>query len=198
MGRHRAASPSSRLAKGAAIAAFFGAGLTLAPTAVAAPAPPPPGPPPGYDGLPYHNMPGRIGHQPGAYTYILGFYLRPRRVLDTAGIGAMSNTDLRSSEFGLPGDELGVEPIRRSWTGNVPGVRADVPMDAPGAADPAGGVRPATSMPVGFTGGGLEDPTGGTARALPLGGESSQPKLGGNVEPDSQNDGPDPDPGVTK
>jgi hypothetical protein len=143
-------------------------------------------------------MPGRISHQPGAYTYILGFYLRPRRILDTAGIAAMSNTDLKSSEFGLPGDQLGIEPIRRSWTGYKPGVRADVPMDATSSTDPSGGVRPATSMPIGFTGGGLEDPTAGKARALPSGGESAEPKAGGNVEPDSQNEGPDPDPGVTK
>jgi hypothetical protein len=171
------ASPPERLVKNAVIAALFGAGLALAPTATAAPAPPPPGPPPGYDGLPYHNMPGRIGHQPGAYTYILGFYLRPRRVLDTAGIAAMSNTDLKSSEFGLPSDELGVEPTRRSWTGNVPGVRAGVPMEAAGSTDAA---------------------AAGKSHELSPGGESTEPGVGGSVEPESQNAGPDPDPGVTK
>ena len=195
MGRHRARSASSPVVKGAVITAFFGAGLIVAPTAAASPAPPP-GPPPGYDGLPYHNMPGRIGHQPGAYTYILGFYLRSRRVLDAAGIGAMSNSDLPSSEFGMPSDQLGIEPVRRSWNGNVPGVRADVPMDASGAVDPAGGVRPSDSMPLGTVGSGLEDPNVGKARTRQPSSESAEPNVGGNVEPDSQNAGPDPS--VTK
>lgn len=96
---------TSRIGKGAGLlAAVVGAGIFLAPGALAAPSPPvPPGPPPGYDGLPYHNMPGRIGHQPGAYTYILGFWMRPRRVLDAAGTGAMTNTDSASAEYGMPG-----------------------------------------------------------------------------------------------
>lgn len=111
---------TSRVGKGAGLlAAVVGAGIFLAPGALAAPSPPvPPGPPPGYDGLPYHNMPGRIGHQPGAYTYILGFWMRPRRVLDAAGTGAMTNTDSASAEYGMPGSELGVEPLRNSTLGS--------------------------------------------------------------------------------
>lgn len=111
---------TSRIGKGAGLlAAVVGAGIFLAPGALAAPSPPvPPGPPPGYDGLPYHNMPGRIGHQPGAYTYILGFWMRPRRVLDAAGTGAMTNTDSASAEYGMPGSELGVEPLRNSTLGS--------------------------------------------------------------------------------
>lgn len=179
------------MVKTALIAAFFGAGLLAAPDATAAPAPPPPGPPSGYDGLPYHNMPGRISHQPGAYTYILGFYLRPRRILDAAGVGAMASSDIQASEFGLPGSQLGVEPTRRSWTGNAFGVRPDVPMDST-AADAAGGIKPATTMPGGMLGSGLESPTGKKSVTLPLAGESPEPKAGNNIEPDTQNSGPDP------
>jgi len=172
------------------IAAFFGAGLLAAPDAAAAPAPPPPGPPPGYDGLPYHNMPGRIGHQPGAYTYILGFYLRPRRILDAAGVGAMASSDMQASEFGLPGSQLGVEPTRRSWTGNAFGVRPDVPMDST-AADAAGGVKTSTAVEGGLSGG-LEKPSATRSDDQPLAGESPEPKSGNNIEPDTQNSGPDP------
>ncbi|EUA64560.1 hypothetical protein I542_4730 [Mycobacteroides abscessus 1948] len=141
---------TSRIGKGAGLlAAVVGAGIFLAPGALAAPSPPvPPGPPPGYDGLPYHNMPGRIGHQPGAYTYILGFWMRPRRVLDAAGTGAMTNTDSASAEYGMPGSELGVEPLRNSTLGVAPGVRPESPMDSIGAPDPAGGVVPGPACPV--------------------------------------------------
>ncbi len=189
---------TSRIVSVAVISAALGASLFLAPTAAAAPAPPPPppGPPIGYDGLPYHNMPGRIGHQPGAYTYILGFYLRPRRVLDSAGIAAMSNSDLQAAEFGMPGSELGIEPTRRSWTGNAFGVRPQTPEEATGNADPAGGIRPGGAT----TGSqpGLEDPIGKKPDQPALGGESTEPRAGGGVEPDSQNFGPDPDPAARK
>jgi hypothetical protein len=143
------------------VIALLAAGLLVVPAPAAA-ADPSPGPPPGYDGLPYHNMPGRIGHQPGAYTWVLGFYLRPRRVLDAAGTSAMSNADLDSARYGLPNSRLGVEPTRRAWTGNAPGVRPDNPMDAVAPKQPA--VRS----------------------------ESSDPTPGGGIQPGSQNTGPEP------
>lgn len=176
----------SQIVVGAVSGALLGAFLTLAPVAAAAPTPPPPGPPPGYDGLPYHNMPGRIGHQPGAYTWVLGFYLRPRRVLDSAGIGAMSNSDVQASEFGLPGSQLGVEPTRRAWTGNAAGVRAGIAMD-PTAIDPSAGVKPSAGI-----GGGPESPSTPGSDDPPLAVESPEPKAGNNIEPDTQNAGPDP------
>ncbi|MGH3954152.1 hypothetical protein [Mycobacteroides salmoniphilum] len=187
---------ASRMIAGGALAILCGAGIFLAPNASADPVPP--GPPPGYDGLPYHNMPGRIGHQPGAYTWILGFWMRPRRVLDTAGVAAMTNTDAQSAEFGLPGSQLGVEPQRRSMVGNAFGVRPESQMEATGAPDPAGGVTPGYTMPVGSPGGGLEDPYAGTARQLPLGGESLQPSANGTVGPSSVNSGPDTGPTLSK
>lgn len=176
----------SHIVMGAVSSALLGSVLALAPVAAAAPAPPPPGPPPGYDGLPYHNMPGRIGHQPGAYTWVLGFYLRPRRVLDSAGIGAVSNSDIQASEFGLPGSQLGVEPTRRAWTGNAAGVRAGIPMDST-AIDPAAGVKPSAGI-----GGGPESPSITGTDDPPLAGESPEPKAGNNIEPDTQNTGPEP------
>ncbi|MEU9808167.1 hypothetical protein [Mycobacterium sp. NPDC050853] len=187
---------TSPLGMGGLLAIVIGASLVLAPNASADPVPP--GPPPGYDGLPYHNMPGRIGHQPGAYTWVLGFYMRPRRVLDTAGVAAMTNTDSQSAEFGLPGSQLGVEPQRRSMVGNAYGVRPETPMDSTGAPDPAGGVVPGYTMPAGTPGGGLEDPYAGTARQLPLGGESQQPTANGTVGPNSVNSGPDLGPTASK
>lgn len=180
----------SRAVCSAVVGALLSAALALTPVAAAAPAPPPPGPPPGYDGLPYHNMPGRIGHQPGAYTWVLGFYLRPRRVLDSAGIGAMSNSDVQASEFGLPGSQLGVEPTRRAWTGNAAGVRAGVPMDAT-TTDPAAGVKPSAGIG-GLLGGGPESPSTSRSDDPSLAGESPEPKAGNNIEPDTQNAGPDP------
>jgi len=196
MGSDTTVIRTSHVIKSAVISAAFGVGMFLAPSAAAAPAPPPPGPPAGQDGLPYHNMPGRIGHQPGAYTYILGFYLRPRRILDGAGVAAMANSDLQSSEFGMPGSQLGIEPTRRSWTGNAFGVRPQTPQDATGIADPAGGVRPGSTMPGGQPG--LEDPIGKKPDRPALGGESTQPRVGGGIEPVSQNVGPDPDPAAGK
>lgn len=172
-----------------AVIALLAAGLLVV-AAPAAAADPSPGPPPGYDGLPYHNMPGRIGHQPGAYTWVLGFYLRPRRVLDAAGTSAMSNADLDSARYGLPNSRLGVEPTRRAWTGNAPGVRPDNPMDAVGSPDPAGGVKPATTMPGGAPGG-LEDPAGAPKQPA-VRSESSDPTPGGGIQPGSQNAGPEP------
>ncbi|AMU38262.1 hypothetical protein [Mycobacteroides abscessus] len=180
---------TSRISKGAGLlAAVVGASFFLAPGALAAPSPPvPPGPPPGYDGLPYHNMPGRIGHQPGAYTYILGFWMRPRRVLDAAGTSAMSNTDSASAEYGMPGSELGVEPLRNSTLGVAPGVRPESPMDSIGAPDPAGGVVPGAAP------GGLEDPVPGTHQPPPeTDSESVQPKANGTIGPGSLNSGSDP------
>lgn len=170
------------------IGAGFGAGLFVPPSASAAPSPPvPPGPPPGYDGLPYHNMPGRIGHQPGAYTYILGFWMRPRRVLDTAGTSAMSNTDLASAEYGMPGSELGVEPLRNSTLGVAPGVRTESPDESVGSPDPSGGVVARASTPDG-----LEDPAPGTRKRAPeADSESVQPKANGTIAPGSLNSGPD-------
>jgi hypothetical protein len=189
---------ASRIIKGGVVSMLLSAGLLAAPSAAADPAPVPPGPPPGYDGLPYHNMPGRISHQPGAYTYILGFWMRPRRILDTAGIAATSNTDLQSAMFGLPGSELGVEPTRRSTLGNAYGVRSESPMEATGTPDPAGGVVPGTTMPVGTRGNGLEDPSGGTVKQLPLGGESIEPQANGAIGPSSVNIGPDLGPTASK
>jgi hypothetical protein len=191
---------SIRIIKGAVISTLLSAGLLVAPSAAAAPAPAPvpPGPPPGYDGLPYHNTPGRIGHQPGAYTYILGFWLRPRRILDSAGIAATSNTDLQSAEFGLPGSNLGVEPTRHSTLGSAYGVREEGPMEATGAPDPAGGVVPGATMPAGSRVGGLEDPTGATANQPALGGESIEPQATGAVGPSSDNSGPDLGPAASK
>ncbi|MUM19095.1 hypothetical protein FZI91_07285 [Mycobacterium sp. CBMA271] len=186
---------TSRVTMGAVIS-IIGAGLFLAPNASADPVPP--GPPPGYDGLPYHNMPGRIGHQPGAYTWILGFWMRPRRVLDTAGVAAMTNTDAESAAFGLPGSQLGIEPQRRSMVGNAFGVRPESPMEATGAPDPAGGVTPGSTMPAGSPGGGLEDPYAGKAKQLPVGGESLQPEANGTVGPSSLNSGPDLGPTASK
>lgn len=183
---------ASHIARGVVITFLLSAGLLAAPSAAADPVPP--GPPPGYDGLPYHNMPGRIGHQPGAYTYILGFWMRPRRVLDAAGTSAMSNTDEESAGYGMPGSELGVEPQRNSTLGIAPGVRPESPSEAVGAADPAGGVVPGASMPGGAPGG-LEDPVPGTHQQPPAGGsESVQPKANGTIAPGSLNSGPDRDP----
>ncbi|WP_078291707.1 hypothetical protein [Mycobacterium sp. D16R24] len=184
---------TSRISKGTGLlVALLCAGLVMSPTAGAAPSPPvPPGPPPGYDGLPYHNMPGRIGHQPGAYTYILGFWMRPRRVLDAAGTSAMSNTDSASAEYGMPGSELGVEPLRNSTLGVAPGVRPESPMDSIGVPDPSAGVVPGASMADGAPGG-LEDPVPGTRQPPPTAdSESVQPKDNGTIAPGSLNSGPD-------
>ncbi|OHT81599.1 hypothetical protein [Mycobacteroides saopaulense] len=180
---------ASHISRGTGLAAMLlGAGLLVAPIASAAPSPPaPPGPPPGYDGLPYHNMPGRIGHQPGAYTYILGFWMRPRRVLDAAGTSAMSNTDSVSAEYGMPGSELGVEPLRNSTLGVAPGVRPESPTESIGVPNPAGGVAPGANAP-----GGLEDPVPGTHTPRPSAdSESVQPKSDGTIAPGSLNSGPD-------
>ena len=131
-----------------------------------------------------------LGGSPPVYTWVLGFYLRPRRVLDAAGTSAMSNADLDSARYGLPNSRLGVEPTRRAWTGNAPGVRPDNPMDAVGSPDPAGGVKPATTMPGGAPGG-LEDPAGAPKQPA-VRSESSDPTPGGGIEPGSQNTGPEP------
>jgi hypothetical protein len=69
-------------------------------------------------------------------------------------------------------------------------VRSESPMEATGIPDPAGGVVPGTTMPAGTEGNGLEDPTGGTANQLALGGESTEPKANGAIGPSSVNSGP--------
>jgi hypothetical protein len=71
-------------------------------------------------------------------------------------------------------------------------------MEATGTPDPAGGVVPGTTMPAGTRGNGLEDPTGGTVKQLPLGGESIEPQANGAIGPSSVNIGPDLGPTASK
>jgi hypothetical protein len=181
---------SAHLARAAAIATLLTTGMLAAPNAVADTNPSVPGDPTGQ----IYTPPGYIGYYPGVYGLQTIFSLTPpRRILDSGGVGAMTNADPASSYAGLPGDRLGVQkqhvvvkPQEAGPSGQVFGVRTGSPMQATSAPDAAGGVMPGATSAIGrqnlATGQatGLENPSpSGQAPKQPLPPRFGTPSLHG-------------------
>ena len=190
---------STHLARTAAIATLLATGMLGAPSAAADTNPSVPGDPTGQ----IYNPPGYIGYYPGVYGLQTVLSLTPpSRILDSGGIGAMSNADPASSYAGLPGDRLGVQkqhvvvkPQEAGPSGQVFGVRTGSPMQATSAPDAAGGVMPGATSAIGrqnsATGQsiGLENPApSGDEPKQPMPGlEARQPTKSSTAAPDTAN-----------
>jgi hypothetical protein len=189
----------THLARTAAIATLLATGMLGAPSAAADTNPSVPGDPTGQ----IYSPPGNIGYFPGVYGFQTVLSLTPpSRILDSGGIGAMTNADPASSYAGLPGDRLGVQkqhvvvkPQEAGPSGQAFGVRTGSPMQATSAPDAAGGVMPGATSAIGqqnhATGQstGLENPSpAGHAPKEPMPGlEARQPTKSSTAAPDTAN-----------
>jgi hypothetical protein len=146
----------AHLARIAAIATVPAAAMLGVPSAAADTNPSVPGDPTGQ----IYSPPGYIGYYPGAYGFQTIYSLTPPpRILDSGGIGAMSNADPASSYAGLPGDRLGVQkqhvvvkPQEAGPSGQSFGVRTGSPMQSTSTPDAAGGVMPGATSAIGQEG----------------------------------------------
>jgi len=190
---------STHLARTAAITTLLATGMLGAPSAAADTDPSVPGDPVGQ----IYTPPGYINYYPGVYGLQTILSLTPpSRILDSGGVGAMTNADPASSYAGLPGDRLGVQkqhvvvkPQEAGPSGQAFGVRTGSPMQATSAPDASGGVMPGATSAIGqqspATGQstGLENPSpSGDEPKQPMPGlEARQPTKSSTAAPDTAN-----------